>query len=150
MTSFNQLCTTVENLDAVEYTALLAAKSLKIIPALNALSSDGIGGTEMLADFVLCSIVVDGKLSEEEYLLMKPMLNVFFGEDFDYDDCKKTVRVLRSDTKKFKKYLDNLVDLLGTLSEELKDDIITVCLLICAVDGKISAKEKSWIKQLIK
>lgn len=36
------------------------------------------------------------------------------------------------------------------LSEELKENIIIVCLLICAVDGKVSPKEKTWIKQLVK
>ena len=149
MNSFNQLCKAAENLNAVDYTVILAEKSAKLIPALNAVSLDGTGGVEMLADFVLCSIVVDGKLSDEEFFLMKPMLDAFFGEDFDYEDCKKTVQLLRADAKDFRNYLDEFVDMLGEFSEELKEDIITVCLLICAVDGKISAKEKSWIKQLI-
>lgn len=150
MKDFDKLCKEFEQLDPVDYAATLALKSAKIIPALNAVSGDGLGGVEMLADFVLCSIVADGKLSEEEFILMKPMMDIFFGEDFDYADCKETVKLLRRDAKAFKRYLDGVVDLLGELSEDLKDDIIIVCLLICAVDGKVSLKEKNWIKQLIR
>ena len=43
-----------------------------------------------------------------------------------------------------------MVDILGELDDELKDDIVIVCMMICAIDGKISLKEKNWIKQLIK
>ena len=42
-----------------------------------------------------------------------------------------------------------MVDLIGLFSEDIKADIIVVCMLICAIDGNISAKEKNWIKQLI-
>ena len=42
-----------------------------------------------------------------------------------------------------------MVDLIGFFSEEMKADIIIVIMLICAVDGKISSKEKKWIKALI-
>ena len=28
--------------------------------------------------------------------------------------------------------------------------LLVVCLLVCAIDGKVSAKEKKWIKQLIR
>ena len=42
-----------------------------------------------------------------------------------------------------------MVDILGLLSDELKDDIVIICLMICAIDGKVSLKEKKWIKQLI-
>lgn len=150
MKEFDKLCKEFEQLNPVEYAAILAAKSARIVPALNAISEDGVGGAELLADFVLCSIVADGKLSEEEFLVMKPMMDVFFGEFFNYEDCKETVKLIKRDGKQFKKYLDETVDMIGQLSEDLKDDIILVCLLICAIDGKVSAKEKAWIKQLIR
>ena len=49
----------------------------------------------------------------------------------------------------YKDTMDGIVDMLGTVSPVLKDDIILVCMLVCAVDGKISDDEKAWIRQLI-
>ena len=74
MRKFNEICKSVENMDVLTYSAVLAKKSLEILPALNEITEDEI---------------------------------------------------------------------------DAKEDIITVCLLICAIDGNISAKEKNWIKQLI-
>ncbi len=51
--------------------------------------------------------------------------------------------------KDYKRTMDRMVDVIGLVSPELKDDIVLVCLMVCAVDGKVSAKEKKWIKQLI-
>ena len=60
------------------------------------------------------------------------------------------MKSMRADNRQLKRYVDDMVDLLGLVSDDLKEDIILVCLILCAVDGKISAKEKRWIKQLIR
>ncbi len=150
MKEFNELCKEFEQLDAATYTALLAEKSLKLLPALHAVTGDGVDGAALFASFVLGAIAADGKLSEDEYLLCYPLLHAFFGDEVNYDDCKTAAKLLRSESRAFKKSLDEIVDVLGELSEELKDDIVIVCLMICALDGKISLKEKNWIKKLVK
>lgn len=150
MTEFNKLCKKVEQLDVLSYGAILADKSAKIIPALSAITENGLSGTATFANFILGAVVADGKLAEEEYVLIYPLFRLFFGENVNYDDCKALVRALRPESRELKRYLDDMVDLLGLVSDELKDDIIIVCMLICSIDGKISLKEKAWIKQLIK
>ena len=67
----------------------------------------------------------------------------------DYKEAKKVFSSLRKENKEIKKVTDDMVDLIGFFSEEMKADIIVVIMLICAVDGKISSKEKKWIKALI-
>ena len=150
MKDFNELCRSVEELSPLEYAAVLGRTSLKIMPAIRAFSEDGRTCAEVLAAFVIASVYADGKLDESEYLLMAPLLKAFFGEDFDFEDAKKLAKEWRKEGRAVKKEVDYLVDFLGTLSEELKADIIFVCLLICAVDGKVSLKEKAYIKQLMR
>ena len=150
MSDFNKICKVVENLNAVEYAAIITAKTAKIMPALNELTQDTADSLELLATFMIASVYADGKLDESEYLLLMPALKLFFGDDFDYDSAKALVKAFKPEGRELKKVVDAVVDLLGELSEELKEDIITVCLLICAIDGKISLKEKRYIKQLIK
>jgi hypothetical protein len=41
-----------------------------------------------------------------------------------------------------------MVNVLGMISLDLQAEVIGLCLMVCAVDGKISMKEKKWIKQL--
>ena len=150
MKDFNELCRSVEELSPLEYAAVLGRTSLKIMPAIRAFSEDGRTCAEVLAAFVIASVYADGKLDESEYLLMAPLLKAFFGEDFDFEDAKKLAKEWRKEGRAVKKEVDYLVDFLGTLSEELKGDIIFAYLLMCAVDGKVSLKEKSYIRQLMR
>lgn len=150
MKDFNELCRSVEELSPLEYAAVLGRTSLKIMPAIRAFSEDGRTCAEVLAAFVIASVYADGKLDESEYLLMAPLLKAFFGEDFDFEDAKKLAKEWRKEGRAVKKEVDYLVDFLGTLSEDLKGDIIFACLLMCAVDGKVSLKEKSYIRQLMR
>ena len=150
MKDFNELCRSVEELSPLEYAAVLGRTSLKIMPAIRAFSEDGRTCAEVLAAFVIASVYADGKLDESEYLLMAPMLKAFFGEDFDFEDAKKLAKEWRKEGRAVKKEVDYLVDFLGTLSEDLKGDIIFACLLMCAVDGKVSLKEKAYIRQLMR
>lgn len=149
MKEFNQLCREFEKMNAVEYGAVLAEKSAKILPALSEIGGSKLDGVSIYAQFILGAIAADGRLSEEEYLILYPWLYAFFGEELDYGACKAAVRYLRPEGKELKKALDDMADLFGLFDEELKEDIITVCLLICAIDGKVSIKEKNWIKELI-
>lgn len=149
MKRFYEICKNVEKMDVLTYSAVLAEKSLKILPELNAITEDAITATTIFATFIIGSIVADGKIKEEEYILLYPMLYTFFGDSVDYEECKKIARKFKKEGKELKQYIDYIVDILGMFSDELKEDIITVCLLICAIDGNISAKEKNWVKQLI-
>jgi hypothetical protein len=150
MTDFNKLCKQAEELDMLTYSEVLREKSDKVLPVLKQINRNGLDGVTIFSSFIIGAIVADGKLSEEEYMLAYPMFRVFFGKSVNYDSSKQLIKSLRTEIKEFKKYLDLMVDTFGELSEELKDDIIYVCLLICAIDGKVSLSEKAWIKKLIR
>lgn len=150
MKEFNSICKEFEGMDVLTYTAILGQKAKNIIPALSAITEDGIDGLELFASFIVGAVVADGGLSVEEYAITFPIFKAFFGEGISYEDCDYIVRKMRSEGKQLKRYVDDMVDVFGQLSEELKNDIVLVCLMICAIDGKVSSKEKRWIKQLLK
>jgi uncharacterized tellurite resistance protein B-like protein len=150
MKEFNRLCKEFEEMDAQRYNTILDELSARIIPALQFITDDGIQGELIFARFLMGAIVSDGKLSEDEYVFMEPMLARFFGGDVDFEYCKTLIKENRTMGKDLKNEVDYMVDVLGMLSDDLKNDIITVCLMVCAVDGKVSMKEKRWIRQLIR
>lgn len=150
MSDFDRLCKEFENMDILSYSALLAERSQRILPALSAVTQDGESGVEIFMTFIIGAIAADNRLAEEEYALIYPLLHAFFGESVNYEDAKKAFNKMKPEHKEIKNITDEMVDMLGLLSTDLKKDIVLVCMLICAVDGKISLKEKNWIRQLIK
>ncbi len=150
MKEFNQLCKEVEALDPLYYTAILGEKSAKIIPALSALTGNDVDGLTLFATFILGSVAADRKVTDEELLIAYPLMQTFFGDEVDLNSCADVARELKVNSRALKDTVDALVDLLGTLSEDLKDDIVFVCLMICAIDGKVSLRERNWIKKLVR
>ena len=143
MDHFDALCKVLEDMDPQTYNQLIHEKSVGIIQALTDITSDGIDGISIFTDFILCSISADGVLAEEEFILVKDAVEAFLGREITYEQAGL------DHPEEYKRSVDMMVDILGILSQELKDDIILVCLMICAVDGVVSDSEREWIAQLI-
>lgn len=150
MSCFNILCEVLERLDDETYNALMEEKSSRIIPALSEITADGLSGVQIYVDFVICAVAADGKLTEAEYQLIKPILDLSMEADVGYGDAQKFFYDNGLDKpEEYKNSMDSIADLLGLVSQELKDDIVLLCMLVCAVDGEMSDEEREWIQQLI-
>ena len=68
---------------------------------------------------------------------------------FDYETAKKVFASAGPERRALKKSAKEMAKVFGELDEDLRDDIVTVCLLITAIDGKVSLKEKAWIKKML-
>lgn len=149
MSEFDRLCKYVENLDPLTYSEVLTQKSAKVMAALATITKDGQTGVQIFTSFVVSAIMADGKLDESEFMLIRPALEKTVGGEVSYEEAKAAFKAIKKDAKDDRFIVDLMVDILGEVSEELKADIIIVVMLVCAVDGKISMKEKKWIKQLM-
>lgn len=150
MFEFKKLCDEYENLGVAERGVLLVAKSVTVLARLAAVSVPGIDPVETLATFILGSIVSDGKVNEQEYVLMYPALVKVFGEDFDYNSIKTLFATNFSERKQLRNYTKDLIRVLDLLDEDMRKDVIVICLCVTSVDGKISLRERNYIKQLCK
>ena len=74
MFEFDKLCKEIEEMDPQLFAEVFAAKSANVIAALSAITNDALDGMQLFLHFILCSIAADGKLAEEEYLLIKPAI----------------------------------------------------------------------------
>ncbi len=149
MKDFDLLCKEFEQIEPEKYAMYLTLKSAEITPILKSAAVDGLCGVIIFFSFILGAIAADGKLAPEEYKLIYPLLNVFLGDSINYDDAKKVFKSLRKENKELKNVTAKMIDILALLSDDLKNDIVIICMMICAIDGKISSKEKKWIMQLI-
>ena len=150
MFEFEKLCKDIENLDSKTWNELLVEKSDSVIDQLTMITNDEISGLTLFYGLVLGAIVSDGKIDEGEFKIIKPFLDIALKKDVTYDFVQDYVKILKPESAEYKGFIDTAVDAMGELSDQLKNDVVLLCLLICGVDSKISAKEKRWIKQLIK
>ncbi len=151
MFEFKKLCNEYENLTFVERGAVLVNKSVEVISKLKEIAKDTeIDPLTGYAYFILASIVSDGKVSEQEYLLMYPALLKVFGESFNFKEIKYIIEEDKDGKKTVKNYIKEFLGLVSHLSDDLKKDLITLSLCVVSMDGKVSFKERNYIRKLLK
>lgn len=150
MFEFTKLCKEFESLSVLERGAFLVENSVKVFKKLNDLNLPNIDPVQTLAGFILGSIVSDGRVNEQEYLLMYPALLRVFGDDFDFESVKNSFKKDREGRKAIKKYTQEMLKFLSSVDDELQEDIILLCLCIVSVDNRISPKEQRYIRRLCK
>ena len=149
MFEFNKVMKDYESLNAIERGLMLTEKSVSILAKLSALDIDGLDPVETLASFIIGSVVADGKLHEKEYLLIYPALVKVFGTDFDYESIKKEFEADKDRRNDIAKYTTDLLRILEMADETLYEDVIILCLCVVTIDGKVSLREKNYVKRLI-
>lgn len=148
MFEFAKLCHEYENLSALERGAILTGKSVKILAKLRLLELPGVDPVPTLAGFILGSVAADGRINEQEYLLIYPALIHVFGEDFDFESVKRSFREDKEGRAAAKRYTEEMTALLSLADESLREDIVGLCLCVVTVDGKISLRERNYIRRL--
>ncbi len=150
MFEFKKLCDAYEDMSAVERGLLLTKKSVSIMARLHNLSVPFIDPVEVLAGFIIGSVAADGRLNEKEYLMIYPALVSAFGDDFDFTSVKNSFKYNKDGRKMISMYTEKMICILDILDDELKNDVITLCLCVVSVDGRVSLKEKNYIRRLFK
>lgn len=148
MFEFAKLCKEYEGLSGAERGVMLTANAVKILAKLKLLDLPGIDPVDTLAGFILGSVVADERVNEQEYLLIYPALVRVFGDDFDFESIKEGFRKDRDGQNMVKKYTQEMLSVLAVADEGLCEDVISLCLCVVTVDGKISLKERNYIRKL--
>lgn len=149
MFEFKKLCNELEVLNPVERGVILAEKSVSVIKGLSGLNIP-LDPVKTLVTFIIGSVVSDNSINEKDYLYIYPSLVKAFGNDFDFISAKQAIGLAKDIKKEITKYTKEMISIINVCDEELAADIISLCLLITSVDGKISLKEKRYIRQLCK
>lgn len=148
MFEFKKLCDAYEKLTPAERGVLLTEKSVKILARLSSLDFLDVDPVETLAGFIVGSVVADGKIDEREYLLIYPALIKIFGYDFGLHSVKESFKDVLGAKKKIAEYTEEMLRILDLEDEALKKDVVMLCLCAVSLDGKISWKEKKYIRRL--
>ena len=149
MSDFDTLCKQLEQMDSATFADIFSEKSVDVISALTALTADGKDGVTAYLQFILASVAADGVLSKPEYTLLKHLFDRMADKDTTYDEAVEIFKGLGLDKPDaYKDIVDTMVDIIGLVDEDMKDDIVLLCLLVCAIDGEVTKEEKDWIRQL--
>ena len=82
-------------------------------------------------------------------MIMYPSLLRVFGDKFDFSGVKRAFESGGEQKSRSGDYLRGMTEMLAGADENLRSDIVSLCLMMATVDGKISLSERNYIKQLV-
>ncbi len=147
MFEFKKVCNDLDKLNPLERGVMIVEKSVSVIGGLNRLDLT-FDPVETLVIFIMGSVVADGAFNEKDYLYIYPSLVKAFGKNFDFKSAKQSLQMAKDIKKEISKYTKELLSVIAVCDENLATEIIELCLLVTSVDGKISLREKRYIRQL--
>jgi uncharacterized pyridoxamine 5'-phosphate oxidase family protein len=151
MSDFDTLCNKLAEMDHTQFKQIFNEMSVRVMEELTQVMMDGKDGLSVYLEFLLASVAADGKLSKPEFELLKPMFDMIADGDVTYEQGVAMFKDMGLDQAEgYEKVVDTMVDILGLVDAGLKDDIVFLCLLVCAIDGEVTEKEKDWIRQLMR
>lgn len=148
MFEFKRVCDHYENMSTEERRYLLTEKATSIFEWLKNSLVSGIDPVNVLFGFILGSVTADGKINEMEYLLIYPILKKVFGNEVDFTAFKDSFQRSKDGKKLIDDYTKKMENIFTLLDEELKRDVVMLCLGVTSIDGKITLKEKRYIRHL--
>ena len=146
MKDLNALFKKVEKMPKEELFMAVQESSMDIIPALQGVSGKNEESVMMYCVFLHAVLAADGRLADEEFATVAPLMSAVFGNTFDYDACRAQVKKF-ADNKQIKA---EMVDLINRLPEEIAKEMIFVAIAICAIDGKVSKPERDFIEDMLR
>lgn len=149
MFDFKKICTTVENLSEEERAALIMVEGKHVYDGLSELPFTAYNPVDALTVFIIGAIVSDGVLDETEYSMILPSLERAFGKNVDYESLKSAFKSKRA-IEKIDEYVSALMKIVSAKNEDLVSDIVTLCLLVVSIDGKVTPKERRYVRRLCK
>lgn len=148
MFEFKRVCNRYERMSTEERRYLLTEKATSIFERLKNSCISGINPIEILFGFIIGSVTADGKINEMEYLLIYPILEKVFGDEIDFVAFKDSFQRSSDGKALVDGYTSKMEHIFSLLDEELKRDVIMLCLGVTTIGGKITLKEKRYIRHL--
>lgn len=149
--TFDELCAIFEKYTPEQCQAELVNRTNAILPVLmsNNAPDKVTFAIDIYVRYMLNTLFADGEFNNREYEIIAPWLKAFTGRDWSFIDCAKLIVSMGSGSEEQKTFFDNLVDSFGFVSPEIKGELVSLALLLCGADGKITDNEKVWIARLL-
>ena len=148
---------TVEQLIA-EYTALseeermlaLNKYTMKAVASCLRYEDDYEEATKAIGVLTYAAIIADDRISDDELLLIYAGLKITLGDRIDLDECKRIAAETLINRDTYKSAAKHFAEVyLSLWDDKDKEDVINLCIALCAMDGVVSPLEVKWLKELV-
>lgn len=137
-------------LSEAEKAVALGTYTMKAVTSCVMYEDNPEEATLALGVLTYAAILADDRISDEELILLHRGLQLSLNDNVDWDECQMIAANTLHNKEGFragaKEFAQNY---LSMWKDNDKEDVIMLCIALCAIDGVISEKEKVWLNELV-
>jgi len=98
---------------------------------------------------LISSISIDGEISEAEYELVRDIFSEMVGKDVTIEELRASLAASDlGDICAIRNTTANLIRSLGVADPGVRDDVLELMAMFCAMDHKVTLAERNWLSEL--
>ena len=98
---------------------------------------------------LISSISIDGEISEAEYELVRDIFSEMVGKDVTIEELRASLAASDlGDICAIRNTTANLIRSLGVADPGVRDDVLELMAMFCAMDHKVTPAECNWLSEL--
>lgn len=150
MKTVEQLVAEYANLSPEERMLALNKYTMKAVGSCLKYEDDYQEATNAIGILTYAAIIADDRISDNELLLIYTGLKVTLGDSIDLDECKRIAAETLGNKSNIRLAAKDIAErYLSLWSDSDKEDVIRLCIALCAIDSVISPLEIKWLKELV-
>ena len=145
MTRYEKKWHDLTAVDPANYLDLFNERADMVILTVRDTVVDDISGLTLYVRLLFQILNFKGPFSEELYHKHQKLLSAAVGYDISYEESLKISSQARREYKEFAEFTENVQRLLRKIPEDIKEDIITFCLLLGSEEGRPIYKVRNYL-----
>ena len=98
---------------------------------------------------LVSSISIDGEINETEYELVRDIFSEMVGREVTIDELRASLAASDlGDISTIRSTTANLIRSLGAADPTVRDDVLELMAMFCAMDHKVTPAERNWLLEL--
>ena len=98
---------------------------------------------------MISSISIDEEISEAEYELVRDIFSEMVGKDVTIEELRASLAASDlGDICAIRNTTANLIRSLGVADPGVRDDVLELMAMFCAMDHKVTPAERNWLSEL--
>lgn len=151
--TIDQVCNQCENLSNEAFNQLVNQKLNAVMPKLNNITlnigNQKFTGDTLLTHILIATVITDYTVTDSEVRFLTTMITTYINPGLDFPTVKQFIMNMGNNVGGTQAFADSLIDALGRIENQLKVDIVMLCMLLASVDGKITASERNFLAKLL-
>ena len=138
----------IQKIDPKDYLELFKEEADLIIIATRDLEVNQVNGITLYVRLMFYVLNLNDQFDQNIYQKNKDLLSTAIGYDVTFDEAERFAKIASKESNRISDFVEEIKSLFNRIPEEIKEDIITFCLILGCKERRPTFKVRTFLSRL--